>query len=195
MSRNQLFRCLDTPAAVLAIALTIVNWAWAGSKYKVLYGFKGGEDGGGVHAGVALDEKGNLFGTTSGGGAHGEGTAFELRRHSNGKWSETVLHSFCAQPECSDGASPESTPVFDAGGNLYGATNGTSFELSPGQNGWTFSLIYDAGSASGYAIEVSGKLYGANGGVWSCIGVSTDGRRRFFIPSALVGTAATGTKH
>src|SRR5262249_62037013 len=105
---------LASPAALLAVFLTIVNWAWAGGQYKVLYGFKGGEDGGGVHAGVALDDKGNLFGTTGGGGAHGEGTAFELRRHSNGKWSETVLHSFCAQPRGCAGASPESTPAFDA---------------------------------------------------------------------------------
>jgi uncharacterized repeat protein (TIGR03803 family) len=132
----------------------------------VLYSFKGGSDGGGVFAGVAFDTKGNLYGTTTGGGAHGDGTAFELMRNSGGKWSETVLYSFCAQPRCSDGASPASTPVFDASGNLYGTTNGTNFELSPGQNGWTFNVIYNAGSASGYAIDPSGRLYGANGGVW-----------------------------
>ncbi|HXM20668.1 MAG TPA: choice-of-anchor tandem repeat GloVer-containing protein [Terriglobales bacterium] len=166
MPRNRLFRHLTTHTAVLAFTLTLANLTWAGSKYKVLYSFTGGEDGGGVHAGVAFDDKGNLYGTTSGGGAQGEGTAFELTRNARGKWSEAVLYSFCSQPRCSDGASPHSTPVFDANGNLYGTTNGTSFELSPGQGGWNFSVIYEAGSASGYAIDGSGNLYGADGGVW-----------------------------
>jgi uncharacterized repeat protein (TIGR03803 family) len=180
MLRNWLFRHVSIPAAVVAITLTIGNLAWAGSKYKVLYSFKGGKDGGGVHAGVALDAKGNLYGTTSGGGAHGEGTAFELMSNSGGTWSEIVLYSFCAQFRCSDGASPQGTPVLDASGNLYGTTNGTSFELSPGQNGWTFNVIYNAGSASGYSIDQTGNLYGANGGVWQ-LSPGTDGWSEIFL--------------
>lgn len=152
--------------AVLAIGLALCNPAWAGGKYRVLYSFKGGADGGGVFAGVAFDTKGNLYGTTTGGGAHGDGTAFQLMPGSSGKWNKRILYSFCALPRCADGALPESTPVFDAAGDLYGTTNGTSFELSPGRNGWTFKVIYNAGSASGYAIDASGKLYGADGGVW-----------------------------
>jgi uncharacterized repeat protein (TIGR03803 family) len=166
MRLNQILQRLTSFSLTLAAVFALAGVAWAASTYKVLYSFKGGADGGGVFAGVASDDKGNLYGTTTGGGSHGEGTAFELIRNPRGKWSETVLYSFCAQPRCSDGASPQSTPVFDASGNLYGATNGTSFELSPGQDGWSFNVIYDAGSASGYAIDRSGKLYGANGGVW-----------------------------
>src|SRR5947208_1156902 len=119
MRRNWLFQYPATPTAVLAITVIFGNLGWAGSTYKVLYSFKGGTDGGGVFAGVALDTKENLYGTTTGGGSHGEGTVFALMHSSSGKWRETVLYSFCALSRCSDGASPQSTPVFDASGDLY----------------------------------------------------------------------------
>jgi uncharacterized repeat protein (TIGR03803 family) len=151
-------------ALLVLLAGPIVLQAGAVTKYKVLYPFTGGSDGGGVFAGVAFDTKGNLYGTTSGGGAHGEGTVFELMRNARGKWAKTVLYSFCAQTRCRDGASPQSTPVFDANGNLYGTANGTSFELSPGQSGWTFNVIYDAGSSSGYTIDESASVRVANPG-------------------------------
>jgi uncharacterized repeat protein (TIGR03803 family) len=93
--------------------------------------FEGKPDGGGVFAGVAFDTSGNLYGTSSGGGAHGEGTAFELTPGSGKSWNESVLYSFCALYRCADGASPESTPVFDAAGNLYGTSNVTTFERRP----------------------------------------------------------------
>jgi hypothetical protein len=43
----------------------------------VLYPFTGGSDGAGPSAGLIADSKGNLFGTTAGGGA-GYGVVFEL---------------------------------------------------------------------------------------------------------------------
>ena len=55
--------------------MALGSGARAASTYKVLYSFRGGEDGGGVLAGVALDPKGDLYGTTTGGGAQGDGTA------------------------------------------------------------------------------------------------------------------------
>jgi hypothetical protein len=37
--------------------------------------------------------------------------------------TETVLHFFCAEPNCTDGASPEFvTPVLDKQENFYGTT-------------------------------------------------------------------------
>jgi hypothetical protein len=180
MRWNQLLQCLTLPSLLAVITLSFGSVASAASTYKVLYSFKGGSDGGGVFAGIAFDTKGNLYGTTTGGGAYGEGTAFELKASSGGKWSETILHSFCAQSRCTDGASPQSTPVFDASGNLYGTTNGTSFELSPSQRGWTFKVIYEAGSASGYSISESGNLYGANGGVWELFRGTEGWSERFF---------------
>jgi uncharacterized repeat protein (TIGR03803 family) len=62
---------------------------------------------------LILDMAGNLYGTTSSGGASSFGTVFKL--DTTGK--ETVLHSFGA-----DGGDPEAGLVRDAAGNLYGTT-------------------------------------------------------------------------
>ena len=55
-------------AAVMAIALGLCPVAHAAPKYKVLHNFTG-SDGAGPYGGVIFDQKGNLFGTTAGGGA------------------------------------------------------------------------------------------------------------------------------
>jgi uncharacterized repeat protein (TIGR03803 family) len=65
----------------------------------VLYSFKGGNDGSEPVAGLIIEKKGNLYGTTLNGGAQGVGTIFELA--SDG--TETVLHTFTGAP---DGANP-----------------------------------------------------------------------------------------
>ncbi len=70
---------LGKALAVLAVTVLLMPTVWAGSKYKVLHAFTGGSDGGGVYGGVTLDAKGNVYGTTSGGGAYGYGTVFRLR--------------------------------------------------------------------------------------------------------------------
>lgn len=98
----------------------------------VLYSFTGiGGDGAYSYAGVVRDTKGNLYGTTLGGGASGWGTVFKLDK--TGK--ETVLHSFAYS---TDGALPYAGLVRDSAGNLYGTTNvggasgaGTVFKLTP----------------------------------------------------------------
>jgi uncharacterized repeat protein (TIGR03803 family) len=169
MYRNQRLQCVTSLTVFLTVTLAFGNAARAGSQYKVLYSFKGGADGGGVFAGVALDAPGNLFGTTAGGGAHGEGTAFELMPISGGKWTKRILYSFCALPRCADGALPESTPVFDASGDLYGTANETAFELSPESNGWTFNVISDDAGGSSLTIDGAGNLYGAGGSVWKLV--------------------------
>jgi uncharacterized repeat protein (TIGR03803 family) len=75
--------------------------------HKVLYRFcaQGGgncTDGAFPEAGVIRDASGNLYGTTDGGGAVGEGTVFELTPPAPGKTlrKEKVLYSFCQQPDC-----------------------------------------------------------------------------------------------
>lgn len=79
----------------------------------VLYAFRG-PDGALPRAGLLRDKNGDLYGTTSFGGAFGYGTVFKLDRR--GKM--TILHSF----ENNDGATPFSTLIQDAAGNLYGTT-------------------------------------------------------------------------
>jgi uncharacterized repeat protein (TIGR03803 family) len=67
-----------TVPTVVALVLTLVAGAWGGPKYKVLHAFGKGKDGGGLWSSMAFDSKGNLYGTTSGGGAKGYGTVFRL---------------------------------------------------------------------------------------------------------------------
>jgi uncharacterized repeat protein (TIGR03803 family) len=84
----------------------------------VLYSFcpqPGCTDGVGPYAVPVLDAQGNLYGTTSGGGALGWGTVFKL----DTTGSETVLYSFAGAP---DGDGSYAGLVMDAKGNLYGTT-------------------------------------------------------------------------
>jgi hypothetical protein len=113
----------------------------------VLYRFcaQGGscEDGAGPGFGVVVDGAGNLYGTAEGGnpwGAYYAGVVFELTPNASGTaWTETTLHSFCAQGTCADGAGPDGL-IMDISGNLYGVTAaggiddaGVAFELAKSQ--------------------------------------------------------------
>jgi uncharacterized repeat protein (TIGR03803 family) len=103
-------------------------------------------DGENPAAKLVLDAYGNLFGTTLGGGEHDGGTVFEIARTVGGYASiPEVLVSFCALPNCADGASPHASLIVDADGNLFGTTSlgGT------GNNGGTVFEI--ANTVGGYA--------------------------------------------
>jgi uncharacterized repeat protein (TIGR03803 family) len=165
--------------AILACIPSLAPNAGAQSKYKVLYSFTGGTDGGGVNDSVVFDTKGNIYGTTTGGGAYGYGTVFELSPTTQGPWTETVLHSF-PYPSA-DGAEPNGNVIFDAAGNLYGTTctagangRGTIFEMTPGSSGWTFNVLYNFGSQSGdggcpkggLTLDKVGNLYATSGVVF-----------------------------
>ena len=147
---------------------------------STLYAFTGADDGGGSQAGLLMDGKGNLYGTTYSGGATGNGVVFKLTRPKKGQtaWKQQVLWSFTGD---ADGSQPTCALVMDAAGNLYGTTNwggtgvvGTVFKLSPpadgGQN-WTKTVLYnftgnsDGGQPSGrMLIGSDGNLYGTTAG-------------------------------
>jgi uncharacterized repeat protein (TIGR03803 family) len=123
-------------------------------------------------AGLTFDQVGNLYGTTSRGGAHSQGTVFQLTPKRNGSWAEHVLHSFCPT-NCADGAIPAAGLIFDQAGNLYGTTGfggahdwGIAFQLTPNQNGWTehvlhnFCCAYGVLPAAGLIFDLAGNLYG-----------------------------------
>lgn len=94
---------------------------------KLLHNFnKGYWDGAGPSANLIFDFAGNLYSTTLSGGAENEGTVFELTPAATGPWTETILHNFIRQD--ADGVNPNGGVIFDAHGNLYGAT------ASGGQN-------------------------------------------------------------
>ena len=77
-------------------------------------------------AGLVQASNGNLYGTTSEGGASVAGTVFEITPAGQ----LTTLYSFCSQPGCTDGALPYSGVIQGTDGNLYGTTfgGGTSGE-------------------------------------------------------------------
>jgi uncharacterized repeat protein (TIGR03803 family) len=170
-------------------------------KETVLYNFcsvTGCLDGAAPMAGLVVDSEGNLYGTTYAGGTNncetslgGCGTVFELSPPSapGGNWTETVLYNFCSdglKGGCKDGAEPASQ-LMARSGKLYGTTTtggtggfldgccqgGTVFELSPGKNGWTHTVLYNfcanrngypcpdgAGPQAGVTFDRAGNLYG-----------------------------------
>jgi len=96
-------------------------------------------DGSIPFAELLMDGSGALYGTTIGGGGGNTGlagTVFKLTQGKSGKWSETVLYSFCDDNGCPNGSSPWAGLIMDASGNLYGEASsggeaglGTVFEL------------------------------------------------------------------
>lgn len=104
---------------------------------KVLYSFQGGSDGQSPISTLVSDAAGNLYGTTSEGGAGGFGTIFKLTPSSSGTWTESVVHSFRGPP---DGSFPYNGMVGDGAGHFYGATvhggvadDGSIYEFRPNQ--------------------------------------------------------------
>jgi uncharacterized repeat protein (TIGR03803 family) len=87
---------------------------------RVLYSFTGGTDGQNSISNLVSDAAGNLYGTTSEGGAGcGCGTIFKLAPGAKGTWIESVVHRFEGPP---DAAFPYNGMVPDSAGNFYGAT-------------------------------------------------------------------------
>jgi uncharacterized repeat protein (TIGR03803 family) len=161
---------------------------------SVLYSFCSSSscvDGSSPWAGLIFDQAGNLYGTTSEGGASRGGTVFMLKPNPGGSWTESVLYSFCSLAHCSDGSFPVDGVIFDTAGNLYGTTSfggnsnfncngnpscGVVFELTPNRSGsWTESILHNFCSSSncgdgaipyaGVIFDRAGSLYGTATGL------------------------------
>jgi len=149
----------------------------------VLHSFGSGTDGR-LPSGSLISLNGRLYGTTSGGGAgdgnscdiaySGCGTVFSLNPNTG---IETVLHSFCTQKNCTDGANPLRN-LIEVNGILYGTTpvggansGGTVFSINPKTKAekvlYSFCTLQncaDGWSPSAGLIEVKGTLYGTTVG-------------------------------
>ncbi len=163
--------------AMAIVGLFLSTAAWAATE-KVLLNFHGTD--GAYAANLTFDSAGNIFGVATAGGtgpcSGGCGTIFELKKTSSG-WVTSVVHDFQGG---ADGANPGVGLIFDAAGNLYGATSwgaaggcsvgcGTIFKLSAGTGGnWTKKILYrfTVSAGSGYypngplVMDASGNLYG-----------------------------------
>src|SRR5213078_4723610 len=82
---------------------------------RLIHSFNG-YDGALPGSGLVTGPDGNLYGTTIFGGAVDCGTAFQLKKGNNGKWTESVLYSLG-----NDGCMAVGPVAFDDTGNLYGA--------------------------------------------------------------------------
>jgi len=170
-----------TKAAPMVV-LTLVSLTTQGAPaqtFTTLYQFTGGRDGGVPLAPLTLDDEGNLYGTTFGGGDmrcipnQGCGTVFKI----NTARKETVLHRFHGR----DGVVPAAGLIRDSVGNLYGTTFGTVFMVTP--TGRLTVLYSFSGGRDGYGgrdgwepwdarlvRDSAGNLYGTTvvGGDLSC---------------------------
>ena len=109
---------------------TVYELAAGSSTITTLASFNGA-NGSAPQAGLLVDSDGNLFGTTTGGGANSDGTVFEIAA---GTSTITTLLSFNG----TNGNQSLASLIGDSSGNLYGVTtaggangDGAVFELTP----------------------------------------------------------------
>jgi uncharacterized repeat protein (TIGR03803 family) len=114
---------------------TVFELSPASQTETILHSFSGTPDGENPNAGLTFDASGNLYGTTTNGGAIPAGTVFEMTNTASG-WTEKIVHSFGGTS--TDGSFPEASVIFDGLGNLYGTTSdggshqdGTVFAIRP----------------------------------------------------------------
>jgi len=132
----------------------------------VLYNFcsqSGCADGAYPESGVIIDRAGNLYGTTTGLGAGGQGTVFELSP-SPGGWTYQVIYNGCCKNDSSF-----TGLTMDAAGNIFGVGHRAIFELSPnGNGGWNPTVLYSFSipqqPTSALTLDQAGNLYGAAAG-------------------------------
>jgi uncharacterized repeat protein (TIGR03803 family) len=140
---------------------------------RVIYSFGAtATDANNAVSAVTVDAQGNLYGTTSFGGANGVGAIYKLTPSGSG-WTESVIYSFQG---LDDGQNPVGGVILDQAGNLYGTTfdggvngGGTVYELSPSGGSWNFTTLYPfvggyGGPYNKLTFDAAGNLYGiANG--------------------------------
>lgn len=140
--------------AILLLAVSVpTGFGEAAGKYRVVHAFndQGGSDGAAPYASLIADKAGNLYGTTTKGGANGQGTIFEIAADG----TETLLYSF-NDSSANDGADPYGALVRDKTGNLYGTTNvggtngtGTVFKLATDGTETVLHSFIDNGGSDG----------------------------------------------
>ena len=149
-------------------------------------------------AGLAIDTSGDLFGTTSAGGANTDGTVFEIKNSSTGYASSpTTLVSFNG----TNGSVPKGSLIIDASGNLFGTTSaggasrdGTVFEIANNGTAYaatpttlvSFNGTNGTNPSGGLIADAAGDLFGST----QAGGASNDGTEFEISNSGFVEAAA-----
>ncbi len=192
LSTSRKARLTETFVVSSIVMLVLTCGTLSAQRLKTLRAFPGSfgiNHGENPNGGLIMDAAGNLYGTTrSSGCPHTEkncaGTLFELSPGPKGAWQIKYLHIFHVQTH--DGQGPNGGLIFDAAGNLYGTTQGSSggdgtvFELSPSADGsWHESILHTfvrggdgAEPLAGVIFDNAGNLYGTTSGLTG-IGPST----------------------
>lgn len=136
----------------------------------ILHQFGGPDGAGGSFIAPVFDSGGNLYGTTSGGGIHLDGTAFQLTPRGNGRWGFDSLYSF---NDSSSGYGPSGVAFNN--GAVYATVSwgggendeGTVIRLShPSPNHWSemtlhaFNEYTDGWLPEGLVFDADGNAYG-----------------------------------
>jgi uncharacterized repeat protein (TIGR03803 family) len=134
--------------------------------YQRLYSFcssSGCTDGNAPLAGLIIDSSGNLWGTTSVGGAINGGLVFELVKPTppSTTWTLNPIYSFCSvmmSSVCTDGQTPKAQLTYS------GAESGTPYD----GHSLLFGTTYSGGATSGTPHNV-GVVYALHlaSGIWS----------------------------
>jgi uncharacterized repeat protein (TIGR03803 family) len=168
---------------------TIVEFPAGGGQQVQLANFAGGANGSGPGGRLLVDSNGNLFGTTSSGGANNAGTVFELKKTgATYATTPTTLTSFGA------GIVPSGLGnlVEDAAGDIFGTTSTSVFEVK--KNGASYSspvilVPFPVGTQIGYlTIDSKGNIFGT-----TITGGENDDGTVFEIEKTPTGYASTPT--
>ena len=140
-------------------------------------------DGSQPYAGLVQASDGNFYGTTLEGGSNngcslGSGSCGTVFKITPGG-ALTTLHSFCSQPNCTDGGNPYAGLVQGSDGNFYGTTfergangSGTVFKITPAGTLTTlYSFCAQTNCADG-SIPYAGLVQGTDGNFY---GTTTQG--------------------
>ena len=120
---------------------------------------------------------GNLYGTTYQGGSQFSGTAFRIT-HAG---VYTVLHNFCSQPGCADGAHPLAGLTLASDGSFYGTTSTSA----SGSRGTIFKVTAQGGFLRLYSFQAVDGQFPAQ------LTQLTDGN--FYGTMQVGGTSGVGT--
>ena len=140
-------------------------------------------------ANLITDADGNLFGTTSSGGANNDGTVFEIAKTATGYANALItLVSFNG----TNGYWPNGRLLIDTVGNLYGSVSsgpgssnsGAVFEIVKTETGYastpTALAAFNGSNGSspqgGLIMDAAGHIFGATGGGGLIVGLMVAGR-------------------